>query len=182
MARRGIAGDGNREIQLGGEGNLEKECRSNIETGHKVKKETKEGKQKGFLGTIRCFSALPLTSGVFWGMDFLPVRGQAFRSLRPEYFGLQVKSSTVPRDYSKCLMMKDDIASINKKKRPKYKFHYDLCLEKEFNMLEYTAKEYKSRRRSEDAENQCKLIKSIKQAKLSRSRPGSCCGCHRDLL
>lgn len=30
LARRGIAGEGNREILLGGEGNRENECRSNM--------------------------------------------------------------------------------------------------------------------------------------------------------
>jgi hypothetical protein len=34
LARRGIAGEEHREIQLGGEGNREKECLSNMKTRH----------------------------------------------------------------------------------------------------------------------------------------------------
>ena len=82
MARRGIAGDGNREIQLGGEGNLEKECRANIETRQEVKQKLKRGREKGLLRTIRCFSALPLTSGVFFG-DGFSSGSEDKRSLRP---------------------------------------------------------------------------------------------------
>lgn len=69
LARKGMAGEGNREIQLGGEGNREK-CRSNMKT--RPEKEWRGGR---LIRTIRCFSALPSTSGVFFGLDFLSFRG-----------------------------------------------------------------------------------------------------------
>lgn len=44
LARRGIAGDENREIQLGGEGSRENECRSNIGTDTECRNDPKRGK------------------------------------------------------------------------------------------------------------------------------------------
>jgi hypothetical protein len=71
-----MAGEGNREIQLGGEGNRENECRSNMKTGGA---KVMEGKQdyKGQSDVLLC---LTVDLGSFPG--FSPVRERRSFSAR----------------------------------------------------------------------------------------------------
>jgi hypothetical protein len=71
-----MAAVGNREIQLGGDGNRENECRSNMKTGGEKKKEGKQDQE----GLSDVLLRLIVNLGSFSG--FSPVRGRRSFSAR----------------------------------------------------------------------------------------------------